>query len=113
VSAAPPRLPSGTTYDYPHAPAELIDALRGWGAGEPGYLNPGGLVTALLENDLFHAVQVLHRSLGIDALRDLCWYCSMELPSAAWGSAEAVQRWREQQTQAAERARCEAADARA
>lgn len=83
---------SGERYEYPHAPPHLVEALRLWGTHEQ--LQPGGLVTAILEGDLHGAVQVAHHSVTIEALRDLSWYCSMELPSAAWGSPAAVKRWR-------------------
>jgi len=81
---------SAATYDYPHAPPELIAGLRRY-ADER--LEPGGLVTALLENDLARAVVVLHPSLGVDALRDLVWYVHNELPSTSHGSRDAVRAW--------------------
>jgi hypothetical protein len=86
-------MPNGTSYDYPHLPTELREGLRRY-ADER--LKPGGLLTAVLENDLARAVVVLHPSLGVDTLRDLVWYVSMEIPAASHGSSAAVSAWLEE-----------------
>lgn len=83
-----------SAYDYAAAPTAVLASLRAWGDRE-GDMQPGGLVIALLENDLHAAVTRLHRSVSIDGLRDLVWFCSMELPALAWGSPERVAAWRD------------------
>lgn len=66
------------------------DALKRW--VDEG-IEPGGFLTAVLQNDLFGAfgkADIAHSQAMADIVKYIWW----ELPSECWGSEEKMARWR-------------------
>lgn len=55
-------------------------------------LAPGGFITAVLRNDLMGAIDSADME-NSRCLVDICRWVYMRLPSAAWGSDEAITDW--------------------
>lgn len=53
---------------------------------------PGGFLYAVLSNDLFAAVGRADRE-NIANLQKICGYVYNEIPSNAWGSEAAIEKW--------------------
>lgn len=55
-------------------------------------LEPGGFLVSVLTNDLFGAVGRADAQ-NIVALKDICSWIYMRMPSMAWGSADRLEDW--------------------
>lgn len=55
-------------------------------------LEPGGFLTAVLENNLFEAIGRADM-INKHHINDICLYIYNEVPSIAWGSRHAVNEW--------------------
>ena len=76
-------------HKYPKAPLPVLEAIHRYAT--KGYL-PGSFTTAVLENDLRHAMVLADKNskAGID---DIIKYCLYEIPGPCWGSPDKVERW--------------------
>lgn len=59
---------------------------------EHGY-NPGGFVSAVLENNLVDAVSRADRE-NLEHLSEICDYVYWKIPADCWGSTAKVKDWR-------------------
>lgn len=76
-------------FDYSVIPQDAIEALKRY---VDDHIQPGGFLTAVLENDLTMAVGVadLH---NIEIIPTYVNYVYNELPIKCWGSKEKVKEW--------------------
>ena len=58
---------------------------------DKGY-EPGGFLVSVLTNDLFGAVSRADMH-NLPAIKDICSWVYMRMPSPAWGSREAMEEW--------------------
>lgn len=85
---SPERASDGNT-DYPGIPARTLLAIRRYA---DDHRQPGGFVTAVLENNLSRAVATAD-SENAAALFEIMRYCRWEIPGACWGSPARVAAW--------------------
>ena len=76
-------------FDYSVIPQEAIETLKRY---VDDHIQPGGFLTAVLENDLTAAVATadLH---NIAIIPTYAHYIYNELPMKCWGSKEKVKEW--------------------
>lgn len=55
-------------------------------------INPGGFVTAVLENRLAESIQRAD-DISLRALPEIVKYCQEEIPQECWGSRLRVSKW--------------------
>ena len=76
-------------FDYSVIPQDAIEALKRY---VDKHIQPGGFLTAVLENDLTMAVGLADfHNIGI--IPTYAYYVYNELPMKCWGSKEKVKEW--------------------
>jgi hypothetical protein len=74
---------------YEKIPPVIMESLKRY---RDNHTPVGGFLRAVLENDLFNA-WARGDSNSIAALQDITSFVYWELPSIAWGSADAYMKW--------------------
>lgn len=75
--------------DYSRIRPEIIESIRAY--ADEGWPT-GGFLMAVLSNDLKEAYGRADDG-NIEAMYEIIKYCYNEIPSACWGSPEAVKEW--------------------
>ena len=77
------------SFDYSVLPPDALESLKFY---VEKHIQPGGFLTAVLENDLTMAVG-LADSYNIKLIPTYAHYIYNELPMNCWGSKEKVKEW--------------------
>ena len=75
--------------DYTMVRSDILDSIDRY---VEEHLQPGGFLTAVLENNLKEAFDRADND-NLTKLFNIVRYCYNEIPSPAWGSPERVKAW--------------------